>query len=76
MEPQIEMIHERGAGEAGEDVAGRILEAAKTRAKLTHMACTNEHCHWRTRALLRTVIGGRAGVHMPRPVRSSACVLQ
>ena len=54
VEPQIEMIHERGAGEAGEDVAGRILEAAKTRAKLTHMACTNEHCHWRTRALLRT----------------------
>ena len=48
------MIHERGAGEAGEDVAGRILEAAKTRAKLTHMACTNEHCHWRTRALLGT----------------------
>ena len=48
------MIHERGAGEAGEDVAGRILEAAKTLAKLTHMAYTNEHCHWRTRALLRT----------------------
>ena len=54
VEPQIEMIQERGAGEAGEDVAGRILEAAKTRAKLTHMAYTNEHCHWRTRALLRT----------------------
>ena len=35
VEPQIEMIHERGAGEAGEDMAGRILEAAKARAKLT-----------------------------------------
>ena len=35
VEPQIEMIHERGAGEAGENVAGRILEAAKARAKLT-----------------------------------------
>ena len=53
VDPQIEMTHERGASEP-QDVAERALEAAKTRAKLIHMECTNGHCHWRTRALLRT----------------------
>ena len=35
VEPQTGMIHGKGAGEAGEDVAGRILVAAKARSKLT-----------------------------------------